>query len=101
MISRKLVLAAFAGAAILATAAANAQYYDPYGRPPPGYGYDRPPPYGYDRPRYGYDGRYGGRRRYGDTCVTARGSCEASPAPQNSPCRCYFEGFGAKRGNIN
>jgi hypothetical protein len=95
---RPLALAALAGAAILSAATANAQYYEPYGRPPPGYGYDRPPPpYGYERPRYGY----GGGRRIGDMCVTSRGSCETRPSPRGAPCRCYFDGFGEKRGNID
>lgn len=99
MILRKLALVALTGGAILAAASADAQYYDPYDRRP-AYDYDRPPPYGYDRPRYGYDRPYG-RRRFGDTCVTSRGTCEAGPAPRNSPCRCYIEGFGPKRGNID
>lgn len=93
----KLALAALIGAATLTATAASAQYYDPYGRSPR-YDYDRPPP-DYDRPRYGYDRPYA-RQRFGDTCVTSRGSCEAGPAPRNSPCRCYIEGFGPKRGNI-
>ena len=102
---RKLALVALAGVAILSAASADAQFYEPNDRPPPGYGYDRPrygddrPRYGYDRPRYGYDRPYGGRR-LGDTCVTSRGSCETNPAPRNAPCRCFIEGFGPKRGNI-
>ena len=100
---RTLALAVLAGAAMLSATGANAQYYDPYYRPAPRYDYDRPPPYGYDRPRYrddgyGYDRPY--RRRFGDVCLTSRGSCAADPAPRNSPCRCFIEGFGMKRGAI-
>ena len=94
---KNLALVALAGVAILSAAPAVAQYYDRYDRPP-GYGYERPG-YGYDRPRYGYDRPYGGGRRFGDTCVTSRGSCEVS-APRGSPCRCFIEGFGPKRGNV-
>ena len=89
---KKLTFVALAGVAILSAAPAVAQYYDRYDRPPPGYGYDRPR-YDYDRP-YG-----GGGRRFGDTCVTSRGSCGAS-APRGSRCRCFIEGFGPKRGNV-
>lgn len=98
---RTLALAALVGAAISSTTSANAQYYDPYYRPAPRYDYDRPPPpyYGYDRPRYGYERPY--RQRFGDVCVTSRGSCEARPAPANSSCSCYIEGFGMKRGAID
>jgi hypothetical protein len=88
---KKLALAALAGVAILSAAPADAQYYDPY---------DRPPGYGYERPRYGYDRPYGGRQRFGDTCVTSRGSCEVNPVPLGSRCRCFIEGFGPKRGNV-
>lgn len=99
MTFRTLAIAALLGAATLSTTGANAQYYDPYYRPAPRYDYDRPPPpYGYDRPRYGYDRPY--RRRFGDVCLTSRGSCAAEPAPRNSSCSCYIEGFGMKRGAI-
>ncbi|HEV7329218.1 MAG TPA: hypothetical protein VGN91_29500 [Bosea sp. (in: a-proteobacteria)] len=103
---KTLAIAALIGAAFSSTTSANAQYYDPYYRPAPRYDYDRPPPpYGYDRPRYRDDGpRYGydrpQRRRFGDVCLTSRGSCAAEPAPRNSPCGCYIEGFGMKRGAI-
>jgi hypothetical protein len=104
---RTLALAALAGAAMLSATGANAQYYDPYYRPAPRYDYDRPPPprYDYDRPRYRDDGpRYGYdrpyRRRFGEVCLTSRGSCAAEPAPRNSSCSCYIEGFGMKRGAI-
>ncbi|MBR3191638.1 MAG: hypothetical protein IKF62_12720 [Bosea sp.] len=98
---RTLAIAALIGAAISSATSANAQYYDPYYRPAPRYDYDRPPPpYGYDRPRYGYERPY--RQRFSDVCVTSRGSCEASrPAPANTPCSCYIEGFGMKRGAID
>jgi hypothetical protein len=99
MMVRTLAFVALVGAAISSATGANAQYYDPYYRPAPRYDYDRPPPpYGYDRPRYGYERPY--RRRFGDVCLTSRGSCAADPAPRNSPCRCYIEGFGMKRGAI-
>lgn len=94
----KLALAALTGAVMLAATSVEAQYYDPYDRAPRYDDYDRPR-YGYDRPRYGYDRSYG-RQRFGDTCVTSRGSCDTAPAPRNAPCRCYIEGFGPKRGNI-
>lgn len=103
---RTLAIAALIGTAISSMSSANAQYYDPYYRPAPRYDYDRPPPpYGYDRPRYRDDGpRYGydrpQRRRFGDVCLTSRGSCAAEPAPRNSSCGCYIEGFGMKRGAI-
>jgi hypothetical protein len=99
---RTLALAALVGAAISSATSANAQYYDPYYRPAPRYyDYDRSPVpyYGYDRPRYGYERPY--RQRFGDVCVTSRGSCEARPAPANSSCSCYIEGFGMKRGAID
>jgi hypothetical protein len=103
---RTLAIAALIGAAISSVSSAHAQYYDPYYRPAPRYDYDRPPPpYDYDRPRYRDDGpRYGYdrpyRRRFGDVCLTSRGSCAAEPAPRNSSCSCYIEGFGMKRGAI-
>ena len=101
MMFRTLAIAALIGAAISSATSANAQYYDPYYRPAPRYDYDRPPPpYGYDRPRYGYERPY--RQRFSDVCVTSRGSCEASrPAPANTPCGGYIEGFGMKRGAID
>ena len=101
MMFRTLAIAALIGSAISSATSANAQYYDPYYRPAPRYDYDRPPPpYGYDRPRYGYERPY--RQRFSDVCVTSRGSCEASrPAPANTPCSCYIEGFGMKRGAID
>lgn len=93
MIFARLSSAVIIGSTWLSLIPAAAQYYDPYDRPPPRYGYD------YDRPRYGYDRSYG-RRQFGDQCVTSRGSCEAPPSPRNSPCRCFIEGFGPKRGAI-
>jgi len=110
MTIRQLTVAILAAAVIPATMA-HAQYFDPYDRPAPRYyGYDRPPPpppprYDYDRPRY-YDGpRYGYdrpyRQRFGNVCVTSRGSCASEPAPRLSPCGCYVEGFGMKRGAID
>jgi hypothetical protein len=101
--TRTLALAALVGVAISSATGASAQYYDPYYRPAPrydyDYDYDRPPPrYDYDRPRYGYERPY--RRRFGDVCLTSRGSCAAEPAPRNSSCSCYIEGFGMKRGAI-
>jgi hypothetical protein len=100
---KMLALAALVGAATLGTTAGQAQYYERYS---PRYedDYDRPPPsrYRYDRPRYDddYDRPYR-RQRFGDVCVTSRGSCDAAPAPRNSSCRCYIEGFGMKRGAID
>lgn len=100
MMFRTLTIAALLGAALSSATSASAQYYDPYDRPAPRYyDDDGPPPYGYGRPRYGYDRPY--RQRFGDVCVTSRGSCAAAPAPANSPCRCYIEGFGMKRGAID
>jgi hypothetical protein len=100
-------LIALAGLALSATSA-GAQYYDPYGRPPPPrYDYDRPPPprdWEYERrgPRYYDDGPYRPRpqRRFGDACVTSRGTCETRPGPIGAGCGCFFEGFGSKRGII-
>lgn len=87
---KQLAFAALAGVAILSAVPADAQYY-----------YDRPPGYGYERPRYGYDRPHGSsRRRFGDTCVTSRGSCEVNPVALGSRCRCFIEGFGPKRGNV-
>lgn len=104
MLLRNLILSAVVASALLPAAAANAQYYDPYNRPPRydydrRWDYDRPPPprYGYDR---GYDRPYRARR-FGDMCITSRGSCEAPPSPRGSSCRCYIDGFGPKRGAID
>lgn len=74
--------------------------------PPPAYGYPAPPP-GYrpppppayrppPPPAYGYPARPG----FGGMCVTSRGTCPTRPAPVNSSCRCYFDGFGEKRGAV-
>jgi hypothetical protein len=103
MLLRKLTLAVVAAAAVLPAFSAGAQYYDPYRGPPP-YGYDRPgyddrPRYDYDRPRYDYDRPYRARR-FGDMCVTSRGDCPTRPSPIASPCRCYIDGFGEKRGAV-
>ena len=105
---RKLALATLAGSLLLGAWPAEAQYYrpyeeapryDPYDRPPPPY-YGRPrwddrgpppPRWGYDRPRH---------RRFGEACVTSRGTCGTPPLPIGSGCGCYFEGFGSKRGIV-
>lgn len=108
----KAALAVLAGSLLLGALPAQAQYfrpydddepprYDPYDRPPPPpppYGRPRwddrgppPPGWGYDRPRH---------RRFGDACVTSRGTCGTEPLPIGSSCGCYFEGFGGKRGIV-
>ncbi|WNJ88745.1 hypothetical protein [Bosea sp. 685] len=103
--SRIFALVALAGLAALSGTAAQAQYYDPYGRPPPPrYDYDRPPPprdWEYERRRPRYEDDRGYRpRRFGEMCVTSRGSCETRPAPVGAGCGCYIDGFGSKRGII-
>jgi hypothetical protein len=100
---KALVITTLAGATLLAAVPAGAQYYDPYGRPPPRYDYDRPPPsrdWEYERRRRWDDDRYYRPQRFGDACVTSRGTCGTRPAPIGSGCGCYFEGFGSKRGII-
>lgn len=107
---KNLTLLALLGAATLGATSAGAQYYDPYGRPPPPrYDYDRPPPPRYDdeRPRRDWDrgprddfDRSYRPRRFGAACVTSRGTCETRPAPIGAGCGCYFDGFGSKRGII-
>ena len=100
MLLRKLILTSAVVSALIPAAAAHAQYYAPYDRPPPPrYGYDRGWDYDRPPPRYGYDRPYR-QPRYGDMCITSRGSCEAPPSPRGAPCRCYFDGFGPKRGAI-
>lgn len=118
-------------AALTLAAPASAQYYgSPYStyergwsEPAPRYDYDRPG-YGYRpgpsyerREYYGYEPRREYRReyryvrpreewrrqarRYGNVCVTSRGSCEYPQSfPINANCRCDIPGFGPKRGNI-
>ena len=90
---RKFALLAAAGGCLIAAAPASAQYYEPYGRPPP-------PPYGYDRRPPPPDGYYRRERRFGDLCVTSRGSCPTRPGPIGIRCRCDIPGFGAKHGSI-
>ncbi|MGL4242701.1 MAG: hypothetical protein ACRCTI_16435 [Beijerinckiaceae bacterium] len=88
-----------------ASAPALAQYY-PY--PPQGGGYYRQDPYGrWSNPGYGggYGGGWGGGYyqrpvRFGNVCLTSRGSCPARPRPEQSPCTCIIPGFGPKRGGI-
>lgn len=122
---KRLLLAALAALAF--TVPASAQYYgSPYSPPyeeewrqpaPRYYEYDRPS-YRY-RPRdyYGQDHHYERRweyryaqprrewrrqARYGNVCVTSRGSCEHPQSyPLGTGCRCDIPGFGLKRGNIN
>jgi hypothetical protein len=99
-------------AALALAAPASAQYYgSPYERWQPGpryYEYERPGygyrPY-YERRVYRYERpRYETRRvvRYGNVCVTSRGSCEYPQSYQiGTRCSCDIPGFGPKRGNIN
>jgi hypothetical protein len=114
---KRLLLAAFAALAF--TAPASAQYYgSPYHSPPYQEWQPGPRYYEYDRPSYGYRPephyerrvyryerpRYETRRvvRYGQVCVTSRGSCEYPQSyPLGTGCRCDIPGFGPKRGNIN
>jgi hypothetical protein len=72
---------------------AAAQYYNerPYYRQGPRYDDGGPPPGYYRRHR---------ERRYGDVCVTSRGSCATQPGPVGISCRCHIPGFGRKRGSI-
>jgi hypothetical protein len=84
----KIAIAALAGATLFSIAPAGAQYYDPYGRPPPRW----------ERPYYGGGGYY--RPPMGRVCETSRGSCRTRPAPIGAGCGCYIPGFGPKRGNI-
>jgi hypothetical protein len=123
---KRLLLAALA--ALTLTAPASAQYYggpdsrpdrEEWVRPAPRYDEDGRPGYGY-RPRPDYERRddYGYERRvyryerprrewrrearYGNVCVTSRGSCEYPQSyPIGTGCRCDIPGFGPKRGNIN
>jgi hypothetical protein len=72
--------------------AAQAQYYDPYGRPY----YPQQRPY-YPSPNPFYSPR---AVHLGFMCATSRGSCELyQGAPVNSPCRCNFNGL-RKRGIV-
>jgi hypothetical protein len=94
--NRKSILSIATGALLLTSVAAQAQYYYPPPPPPPyGGGYYRPPPpppYGYSRqPRY---------NNYGSTCVTSRGVCQIRPTVVSTICKCYFDGFGVKRGTV-
>lgn len=100
---RKLVLALVGGASLLTAMPAAAQYYydDGYDRPPPRRQY-RPAPQEWEygrRPPPGY-GYYPQRQAFGRVCFTSRGACGSRPAPVGSPCQCYIDGFGRKRGNI-
>jgi len=103
MFTKTAAMLTLAGS-LLAAATAQAQYYDPYGRPPPpryGYGYDRPPPpeWDYGRPpppRWGYDRPP--HPRFGEMCVTSRGTCYTRPGPVGAGCGCDIPGFGLKRG---
>ena len=90
----KFALAAVLGALTLSSSLAQAQYYDPYGRPPPPRYYERPAPgYGYERP-------YSRPVPVGTVCVTSRGDCRWRPSPLGAGCRCNIPGFGLKRGNV-
>ncbi|HZH11452.1 MAG TPA: hypothetical protein VEZ24_13905 [Microvirga sp.] len=121
---KRLMLVALA--ALTLAAPASAQYYgSPYSSPSYEEEWRPSPRYDYDRPRYGYrprqdyyDQDYGGERRvyryerprhewrrqaqrYGNVCVTSRGSCEHPQSyPLGAKCRCDIPGFGPKRGNI-
>ncbi|BBF93033.1 hypothetical protein [Blastochloris tepida] len=110
----RLVIAGAAAAMVLGTAALSspasaqdaefqvAQYWGPppppppnrWGPPPPPpprWGHRPPPGYGYGPPP----------RRWGRACYTSRGTCGlGGRAPIGEPCRCYFPGFGPKRGNV-
>lgn len=92
--NRKSILSLATGALLLTSVAAQAQYYYPPPPPPPyGGGYYRPPPpYGYSRPP-----RY---NNYGSTCVTSRGVCQIRPTVVSTICKCFFDGFGVKRGTV-
>jgi hypothetical protein len=70
---------------------------DDFDQPPPRRGRDFGPG-GPGDPRFG---RSGGRRAGSSICITSRGTCDAGfVAPHNTPCRCFFPGFGEKRGAI-
>ena len=123
---KRLLLAGLAALPLSLAVPASAQYYDSPDypsyeeewRPAPRYDYDRPSygvrprrdydrrdDYGYERRDYRYaQPRREGRRqgqRFGNVCVTSRGSCEYSQSlPITSRCRCDIPGFGPKRGNI-
>jgi hypothetical protein len=92
----------FACAALLAASApALAQYY-PY---PPRGGYYQEDPWGRPPPRPGWGGGGGGYYyerpvSIGNVCVTSRGNCRTRPRPEQSPCSCFIEGFGPKRGAV-
>lgn len=92
MVFKRVTLAVAAASVLLASVPAGAQYYEPYGRPPP-------PPYGYERPGYDRPPPYRARR-FGDYCETGRGACPIRPQPIGSSCRCYIDGFGEKRGIV-
>lgn len=107
---RKFILALAGGACVLAAQPAAAQYYyDPYGRPAPRYyqpepdfwddGYRAPPRYRRPPPP-GYGHYPQQRQRVGQVCITSRGACQTHPMPVGAGCRCYIDGFGPKRGNI-
>jgi hypothetical protein len=76
-----------------------AQYWGPPPPPPPpDWGYRRPPPPPPPPPRGYYEPP---QRRWGRACYTTRGTCGLDrPAPRGAPCRCFFPGFGDKRGNV-
>jgi hypothetical protein len=111
-IMKRILLAGLAAAALgLAAAPASSQ-----GWGPPGYGYGGGGGYGGGYGggggyRGGYDedddvrvyrrrGDGYGQRRFGSTCVTARGNCPARPSPHGTPCGCNIPGFGLKRGAV-
>jgi hypothetical protein len=106
---KSLSVAAILGVTLFAASQVGAQYYDPYGRPPPPR-YDRDDDdderplqrdWRYERRGPRWDDERGYRpRRFGDACVTSRGTCEARPSPIGSGCGCYFDGFGPKRGIV-
>ena len=83
----RIALAVLAVALVQGAVPAAAQYYR-------GEGYDRPPsPYWDERPRRA--------PRFGQICVTGRGSCMSEEsAPFGAPCACTVPGFGVKRGQI-
>jgi hypothetical protein len=86
-------------AALLAVSTpALAQYYPaPHG----GHPYGGPPPWARQQPWGGGGGYYYERPvAMGNVCVTSRGNCRTRPRPEQSPCSCFIEGFGPKRGAV-
>ena len=100
--------------AVSAAVPSLAQFYPPPppfggGFPPPPppppfypqqqpYYQQRPQPYYQQRPQPYYQQQ---RPQLSSACASRRGVCYIeSYAPVGSPCRCYLDGFGLKRGTI-